>query len=155
MTRHMGHGTPDDTPSGSRFGARESMMLGWLGWTIGYAVVVWGVDTVSALLESWLTNANRRAQDIAAWLRFVIPLGLAFLIGLQLRTWWWALSPFLVIVVTMLAFSVVDYLRRPAFERQQAAAGLVLAIGATVLDAAGATLAAIAGVAIAGWWHGG
>ena len=57
-------------------------------------------------------------------LRFVIPLGLAFLIGLRLRAWWWALSPFLVIVVTMLAFSVVDYLRRPTAERQQAGAGL-------------------------------
>jgi hypothetical protein len=131
------------------------MMLGWVGWTIGYAVVIWGLDAAYALLEPRLNNAGRRAQDVAAGLRFVIPLGLAFLIGLRLRTWWWALIPFLVIMVMMLAFSTVDYLRRPTSERQQAAAGLILAIGATAIDAAGATLAAIGGVALGRWWHGG
>jgi hypothetical protein len=131
------------------------MTLGWLGWTLVYAVVIWGIDTVYALLEPRLEDANERAQEVAAGLRFLIPLGLAFLIGLRLRAWGWVLSPFLVIVVTMLAFSIVDYLRRPASERQQAAVGLILAIGATVIDAAAATLAAVAGVAIGRWWHGG
>ena len=131
------------------------MMLGWLGWTIGYAVAIWGINAAYALLEPWLIHANRQAQEIAAGLRFVIPLGLAFLIGFWLRTWWWLLSPFLVIVVTMLAFSVVDYLRRPPSERQQMAVGLLVAIGATVLDAGAATLAAIAGVVVGRWWHGG
>ncbi len=55
----------------------------------------------------------------------------------------------------MLAFSIVDYLRRSTPERQQAAVGLILAIGATVIDAAAATLTAAAGVAIGRWWHGG
>ena len=131
------------------------MMLGWLGWTIGYAVAIWGIHTAYALLEPWLNNANHRAQDVAAGLRFVIPLGLAFLIGFRLRTWWWVVSPFLVIVVTMLAFSVVDYLRRPPAQRQQAAVGLIVAIGATVLDAGTATLAAVGGVVAGRWWHGG
>jgi hypothetical protein len=130
-------------------------MLGWLGWTIVYAVVVWGIDAVYALLERWLNVANRRAQGVAAGVRFLLPLGVAFLIGLQLRAWWWALSPFLVIVVTMAAFATVNYLRRPSSERQQAGAGWILAIGATVVDAAVATIAAIAGVAIGRWWHGG
>ena len=71
------------------------MMLGWLGWTIGYAIVIWGVDAAYALLERWLKNANRQARDVAAGLRFVIPLGAAFLIGFWLRTWWWVVSPFL------------------------------------------------------------
>ena len=130
-------------------------MLGWLGWTIVYAVAIWGIDAVYALLERWLNVANRRAQGVAAGVRFLLPLGVAFLIGLRLRAWWWALSPLLVIVVTMLAFATVDYLRRPSSERQQAGAGWILAIGATVLDAAMATLAAVAGVAIGRWWHGG
>jgi hypothetical protein len=131
------------------------MMLGWLGWTIGYAVVIWGIDAAYALLEPRLNNTYRYAQDVAAGVRFVIPLGLAFLIGLRLRAWWWVLCPFLVIVVAMLAFSVVDYLRRAPPERQQAAAGLTVAIGATLIDAVGATLAAIAGVVVGNWWHGG
>jgi ABC-type Mn2+/Zn2+ transport system permease subunit len=130
-------------------------MLSWLGWTIGYAVVIWGIGVINALLEPWLRNANHRAQDVAGGVRFLISLGLAFLIGLWLRTWWWALSPFLVIVVTMLAFSIVDYLRRPPSQRQQAATGLIVAIGATVIDAGVATLAAIAGVVVGGWKHGG
>ncbi len=130
------------------------MMLGWLGWTIVYAVVIWGIDTAYGLLEPWLRDANRRTQDVAAGVRFVIPLGLAFLIGLRLRGWGWVLSPFLVVVMTMLAFSVVYYQRKSPSERQQAGAGLILAIGATIIDAAVATLAAIAGVAIGRWWHG-
>jgi hypothetical protein len=131
------------------------MMLGWFGWTIVYAVVIWGIDAAYGLLEPWLNNATQRAQESAAAVRFLIPLGLAFLIGVRLRAWWWALSPFLVIVVTMLAFSIVDYLRRPTPERQQAAVGLILAIGATVIDAAAATLAAVAGVVLGRWWHSG
>ena len=131
------------------------MMLGWLGWTIGYAIVIWGVDAVYGLLEPRLNSANHRAQGVVAGIRFVIPVGAAFLIGLWQRTWWWVVSPFLVIIVTMLAFSVVDYLRRPSAERQQAGVGWILAIGATVVDAAMTTLAAIAGVAIGRWWHGG
>jgi hypothetical protein len=131
------------------------MMLGWLGWTVVYAVVIWGIDAAYGLLERWLNNATRRAQEVAAAVRFLIPLGLAFLIGLRLRAWWWALSPFLAIIVTMLAFSVASYLREPPPKRQQAAGGLILAIGATVIDAAMASLAAIAGVVIGRWWHGG
>ena len=131
------------------------MMVGWLGWTVGYAVVIWGIYTAYGLLGPWLSNANQRTQEVAAGVRFLIPLGLAFLIGLRLRAWWWVLCPFLVIVVTMLAFSVVDYLRRPPSQRQQAAVGLIVAIGATVLDAGVATLAAIGGVVAGRWWHGG
>ena len=131
------------------------MMLGWLGWTIVYAVAIWGIDAAYGLLEPWLNNANRHAQDVAAAVRFLTPLGFAFLIGLQLRAWWWMLSPFLVIVMTMLAFSVASYLREPSPKRQQAAGGLILAIGATVIDAAASTLAALAGVVIGRWWHGG
>ena len=130
-------------------------MQGWLGWTIGYAVVIWGIDAIYGLLGSWLNNANHRGQDVAAGLRFVIRLGVAFLIGLRLRTWWWALSPFLVIAATMLAFSGVDYLRRPPSQRQQVATGWIVAIGATVVDAGVATVAAVAGVVIGRWWHSG
>jgi lipopolysaccharide export LptBFGC system permease protein LptF len=131
------------------------MMLSWLGWTIGYAIVIWGVDTAYGLLERWLSRTNQRGQDVVAGIRFVIPLGAAFLIGLRVRTWWWVVSPFLVIVVTMLAFSIIDYLRRPSSQRQQAGAALVVAMIATVIDAVGATLAAIAGVVTGRWWHGG
>jgi hypothetical protein len=80
------------------------MTLGWLGWTVLYAVLIWGIDAVYGLLGPWLRDAKGRAQEVTAGVRFVIPLGVAFLIGLQLRAWSWALSPFLVIVVTMLAF---------------------------------------------------
>lgn len=131
------------------------MMPGWLGWTVVYAAVIWGSDAVSTLLEPWLNRANPRAQGVAAGVRFVIPLGVAFLIGLRLRAWWWVLVPFLVIAVTMLAFSTVDYLRKSPSQRQQVAAGLILATLATILEAALATLAAVAGVAIGRWWQGG
>ena len=130
------------------------MVLGWLGWTLVYAAGIWGIDAIYGLLGPRLNTTSRRAQEIAAALRFLIPLGLAFLIGFQLRAWWWAVSPFLVMVVTMLAFSVVDYLRRSPAERQQVAAALILAIGATVLEAALAILAAITGIVVGRWWQG-
>jgi hypothetical protein len=38
------------------------MMLGWLGWTIVYAVVIWGIDTAYGLLECWLNNTYRRIR---------------------------------------------------------------------------------------------
>ena len=129
-------------------------MPGWLGWTVLYAAAIWGIDVVYGLLGPWLNATSRRVQEVAAAVRFFVPLGLAFLIGLQVRAWWWALSPFLVMVVTMLAFSVVDYLRRPPAERQQVAAALILATGATVLEAALAVLAAIAGLVTGRWWQG-
>ena len=62
-------------------------MLAWLGWTIVYAVVIWGIGAAYALLERWLNVANQRAQGVAAGVRFLLPLGVAFLIGLQLRAW--------------------------------------------------------------------
>jgi hypothetical protein len=60
------------------------MKLSWLGWTIVYAVVIWGIDAAYSLLEPWLNNTNRRAQNIAAAVRFLIPVGLALLIGFRL-----------------------------------------------------------------------
>jgi hypothetical protein len=45
------------------------MMLGWLGWTIVYAVVIWGIDAAYALLER-RNDANRRSQDVAARVGF-------------------------------------------------------------------------------------
>ena len=130
-------------------------MPGWLGWTVGYALVVWGVDALLALLEPWLKKAPRRAQDIAEGVRVLIPVGLAFLIGFWLRSWWWVLSPFVATLVTMLTFSLVDYLRLPQAKRQQAAAGLIIGIGVTTFEAGLAALGALAGVAIGRWWPGG
>ena len=53
------------------------MMLGWLGWTVVYAVVIWAINAVYGLLEPRLSDANRRAQAVAAMVRCVIPLGVA------------------------------------------------------------------------------
>jgi hypothetical protein len=53
------------------------MMLGWLGWTIVYAVVIWGMNAIYGLLERRLNDANPRGQEAAALIRFLVPLGLA------------------------------------------------------------------------------
>jgi hypothetical protein len=57
----------------------------WIGWTAGYAVAIWVIDAAYALAEPWLKQANRRVQDAAAGVRFLIPLVVTFLIGFRLR----------------------------------------------------------------------
>ena len=54
------------------------MMLGWLGWTVAYAVVIWGIDAAFVLLEPWLNDreparaGGRRGAPVpaSAWTRF-------------------------------------------------------------------------------------
>ena len=127
----------------------------WIGWTAGYALAVWGIDAAYSLTEPWLKHVNRRAPDLAAGVRFLIPLVLAFLIGFRLRAWWWVLSPLAAVVLPMLTFSVVDHLQRPPAQRQQATAALIIAIAATAFEAAFAAFAAFAGVVIGRLWLGG
>ena len=67
-------------------------MPAWLGWTVGYALAVWVIDTAHSLAGSWLNQASQRVQELAAVARFLIPLLVAFLIGVRLRAWWWILS---------------------------------------------------------------
>ena len=130
-------------------------MPGWIGWTAGYALAIWGIDAAYALAEPWLKRANRRVQDAVAGVRFLFPLVLAFLIGFRLRAWWWVLSPFVGTVLPLLTFSIADYLKRPPADRRQANAGLIIGFSAMAFDAAAAALAAFAGVVIGGWWPGG
>jgi hypothetical protein len=130
-------------------------MPAWISWTLGYAVAIWGVNTVFSLLEPQLNQANPRMQEIAAGTRFLIPLVLAFLIGFRLRVWWWMLGPFLVFTVPMLTFVIAAYLKRSPADRRQAFGGVIFGIGAMVIDAMAVTLSAFTGVGIGRWWPNG
>ncbi|HLL51676.1 MAG TPA: hypothetical protein VK356_13490, partial [Thermomicrobiales bacterium] len=79
-------------------------MPSWISWPLGYAVAIWGIDTVFSLLESQLKQVNRRVQEVAAGTKFLVPLALAFLIGFQLRQWWWVLGPFVAVTAPTLTF---------------------------------------------------
>ena len=123
-------------------------MPAWIGWTAGYALAIWGIDTAYALAEPGLRQVNRRVQDVAASVRFLIPLVLAFLIGYRLRAWWWVLSPFVGTVLPLLTLAIADYVKRPQAERRQLTTGLIFGIAAMAFEAAIAVLAAFAGVVI-------
>ena len=123
-------------------------MPAWISWTLGYAVAIWGVNTVFSLLESRLKQVNRRVQEVAAGAKFLVPVALAFLIGFQLRQWWWMLGPFLVFTVPMLTFVIAAYLKRSPADRRQAFGGVIFGIGAMVIDAMAVTLSAFTGVGI-------
>ena len=127
----------------------------WLGWTVGYALAVWGIDTTHSLAQPWLKQANRRVQEVAEGVRFLIPLVLAFLIGFRLRTWWWVLSPFVATVLPLFTFAIADYSKRPQAERRQVTTGWIFGIAATAFEGAMAAFAAFAGVVIGRWWPGG
>ena len=130
-------------------------MPSWISWPLGYAVAIWGIDTVFSLLEFQLKQVNRRVQEVAAGAKFLVPLALAFLIGFQLRQWWWVLGPIVAITVPTLTFVVASYLRRSSADRRQVFGGVIFGIGAIVIDAAAAALAAFAGVVIGRWWSNG
>ena len=118
--------------------------LGWLGWTLVYALVVWGLSAGLTLLEPWL--AKRGLSDIAATGRFVIPLVLAALIGARLRSWWWIAGPPIVIVLMTLSYATYAFLTASPSWRREAGAGYVIAVVATLAEAAIAALAAGIGV---------
>jgi hypothetical protein len=130
----------------------RQLMPVWIGWPAGYAIAIWGIDAAYALAEPWLKQANRRVQDVAAGVRFLLPLVLAFLIGIRLRAWWWVLSPVVTVMVMMLTFTVASYLKRPPADRRQATKGLIIGIAATAFEAAMVAFAAFAGVVIGRWW---
>jgi hypothetical protein len=111
----------------------------WFGWTLLFAAIYWGVELSAALLEE-------RLPGVAPWLRFLIPLLAAFLVGARLRSWWWVLGPPIAIIVIMLTYPVYSYLTSPQTSREQSGSGLILAIFLILINAGLALLAAAAGV---------
>ena len=124
----------------------------WLGWTIGYAVVVWGLDVILILLEPRLSDTKQ--ENLAQWVRFLLPLALAFAIGFRLRSWWWIAGALIATVLPVLVYPILDILQKPALERQQAGTGLILAIFATLIGGGVAAVAAVVEVACGRWCNG-
>ena len=129
-------------------------MPAWLGWTVGYALAVWVIDTAHSLAGSWLNQAGQRVQELGAVARFLIPLLIAFLIGIRLRAWWWVLGPFVAVTVPTLTVVIAAYLKRSPTDRRQAFGGVIFGIWAIVIDAAAAAFAAFAGVVVGRWGPG-
>lgn len=116
----------------------------WLGWTLLFALVVWGVQVAQAFLGERQESGG--LSDLLQIVVLLVPLLAAFLIGARLRTWWWALGPPLAIVLLMGIYPLHSYFTMPAATRRPAIAGLVVAMATILLSALAALLAAAAGV---------
>jgi hypothetical protein len=113
----------------------------WIGWTLLFALAVWGISIVSVLLAE-----RRQPNDLVPWIEFVGPLLVAFLIGLRIRSWWWVLGPPLATISIMLTYPLLDFLTKSPTSRRELGSALVLAVILTLLRAGIAMLAAGAGV---------
>jgi hypothetical protein len=117
---------------------------GIAGCALLYALVIWGLSTVINRLGSWL--AERGLAEVAAVGKFVVPLVLAALIGVRLRSWCWIAVPPLVIVVMTLSYATYAFLTASPSWRREAGAGYGIAAAAALAAAASAALAAGVGV---------
>ncbi len=116
----------------------------WIGWTLLYALAVWGASAVQSLLEPG--TVRQESRNVASWARFLIPLALAFLIGVQLRSWWWVGGPPAVTILMTLTYPTFAYLTSPRPSRRKAKAGLTIAVTLAMIDAGVVLFAAAAGV---------
>jgi hypothetical protein len=116
----------------------------WLGWTLLFALIYWGVQVVQALLGDWLGEGG--LNDVVHVSGLLIPLIAAFLIGARMRSWEWVLGPPLAIVLTMLTYPVIGYLTASPAQRQQMGTGLILAAAGILISAVVVVVVAAAGV---------
>ncbi|MDQ3227708.1 MAG: hypothetical protein M3Q50_13890 [Chloroflexota bacterium] len=130
---------------------RERVMPWWtsewtrgIGWVLFYALAVWGTSTTLSLLEP--RTATQKRKDFASWAMVLIPVAVAFLIGVRLRSWWWVGGPPITTILMSLTYPAFAYLTSPRRGRQEANVGLSWAITLTLLDAVVVLLAAAAGV---------
>lgn len=77
-----------------RWGAgwRTRTWARWLGWTLLYTLVTYGIG----ILGSWMFMAlelGPTRMDIQGWILLAPPFLLALLIGIWFRSWWWLLGP--------------------------------------------------------------
>jgi hypothetical protein len=125
-------------------GGRIMPWTAWLGWTLLFALIYWGVQVVQAFLGDWLGAGG--LNDVVQVAGLLIPLLAAFLIGARLREWGWVLGPPVAIVLTMLTYPIVGYVTASQTQRQQMGTGLILATAGILIGALVAMIAAAVGV---------
>jgi hypothetical protein len=116
----------------------------WIGWTLLFALIYWGVQVVQAFVGDWLGEGG--LNDVVQVAGLLIPLLAAFLIGARLRSWGWVLAPPVAIVLTMLTYPIFGFLTASPTQRQQMGTGLILAAAGILIAALVALVAAAAGV---------
>jgi hypothetical protein len=116
----------------------------WIGWTLLFALIYWGVQVMHAFLGDRLGEGG--LNDVVQVAGLLIPLLAAFLIGARLRSWGWMLGPPIAIVLTMLTYPIFGYLTASPTQRQQMGSGLILATAGILIAALVALLAAVVGV---------
>jgi hypothetical protein len=75
---------------------RSSEGARWLGWTVLYALVVYGVSIVFAFTQTHEIGFQLPFPFSGGWgslPSFLVPAVVAFVIGVRFRTWWWGLGP--------------------------------------------------------------
>ena len=98
----------------------------WLGWTLLYALTLWGLWGVAALLAA---RAHDPTTTWWVWITAVLaPLALVLIGALAVGTSWWTVIPPLVIGLSLLALTVATWLS-PAFAHEAGATTVLTLLG--------------------------
>jgi hypothetical protein len=128
---------------------RSSRWARWLGWTVGYALVLLGALVFALLLEYvfYLSHSNypQWLTTSAGVLAFLVPTVLAFGIGVRFHSWWWGLGP--LVAFGVLAAAMVIAVWIGSFDT---GIGMTLVAMAVGLSTFGGLLSLVGLVGV--WW---
>lgn len=114
-----------------------------IGWLLLFAFAVWGIWA-----SVWATSLlGWRVGGAWFWIPILVPLALAFLFGVRLRSWWWTLDAPAAIVLVFVAYLGWYLLTRPPVPPPDEGQGLGLGLVFTLFYAGVAVLPAALGVA--------
>ena len=132
---------------------QSSLWARWLGWTALYALVLVGAAFFTVRLALYINPSGLNYPEwltTLAWvLAVLVPVVLAFGIGVRFRSWWWGLGP-LVLCGVLLAAMFIDFWIRSnngSLQSGEEVALVFAAIGLPMI-AGVLSLVALAGV----WW---
>ena len=120
-----------------------------LGWTVGYGLVLVGALVVALLINEVFypsgLNYPQWLTTLAGVLAVLVPMVLAFGIGVRFRSWWWGLGPLVLFGVPAAVMAIAVWFE--AVDSYDALGFLFMAIGLPIFGGL-LSLVALTGV----WW---
>ena len=136
----------------------SSLWTRWLGWTALYGLLYYGL--IYAVGASGVDSLG----SLYPWIPHLVGGGVALLIGVRFRSWWWVLGPLAATALPIVAVIIIDILQSVFFRQEPLTAaqieGAEIALGMIVglvvfplMFSAGVyALVAAAAVGVGKWW---
>ena len=143
-TRQEGVGAMERIPTTWR----ASLWARWLGWTMIYTLVAYGIGVFVVAWLSIRVVPDPGFKDVLEWGGVFAPLLLALLIGVWFGSWWWVLGPPVALLLPSLVGLMSASILVPNFP-SDLGQGYLLFFFLAVLSLIPSTV----GVAIGKAWH--